>query len=140
MKIMLVGKTGSGKTTLIQRLKGSEVKYSKTQMISYDDRYIDTPGEYLENKMMLRNLLVSSMNVEKVIFVQSSEDTQTMFPPNISNMFMGKKIIGVITKIDKGQNIKMCEEWLKIAGATQIFYIGFNDENELNRLKSELDK
>lgn len=110
MKIMLVGKTGSGKTTLIQRLKGSEVKYSKTQMISYDDRYIDTPGEYLENKMMLRNLLVSSMNVEKVIFVQSSEDTQTMFPPNISNMFMGKKIIGVITKIDKGQNIKMCEE------------------------------
>ncbi|MGY0394316.1 EutP/PduV family microcompartment system protein [Fusobacterium sp. SYSU M8A802] len=140
MKIMLVGKTGSGKTTLIQRLKGSEVKYSKTQMISYDDRYIDTPGEYLENKMMLRNLLVSSMDVEKVIFVQSSEDTQTMFPPNISNMFMGKKIIGVITKIDKGQNIKMCEEWLKIAGATQIFHIGFNDENELNRLKAELDK
>lgn len=60
-------------------------------MVVYSDKYIDTPGEYLENKMMLRNLLVSSSDVEKIILIQSGEDTQTFFPPSISTMFMGKK-------------------------------------------------
>lgn len=139
MKIMLIGKTGSGKTTLIQRLEGREVNYQKTQMVSYSDRYIDTPGEYLENKMMLRNLLISSSDVEKVVLIQSGDDTQTLFPPSISTMFMGKTVLGVVTKMDKIQDAKICEEWLKLAGAEKIFHIGFDDEEELNELKRELN-
>ena len=138
MKVMLIGKTGSGKTTLIQRLEGKEVNYQKTQMVVYSDKYIDTPGEYLENKMMLRNLLVSSSDVEKIILIQSGEDTQTFFPPSISTMFMGKKILGVVTKLDKTQDVKICEEWLKLAGAEKIFYIGFGSEEGLDELKREL--
>lgn len=140
MKIMLVGKTGSGKTTLIQRLEGKEIDYQKTQMVLYNSVYIDTPGEYLENKMMLRNLLVSSPEVEKIILVQSGEETQTFFPPSISTMFMGKTVLGVVTKMDKTQDVKMCEEWLKLAGAEKIFYLGFGDNSELERLKEELSK
>lgn len=139
MKIMLIGKIGSGKTTLIQRLEGREVNYQKTQMVSYSDRYIDTPGEYLENKMMLRNLLISSSDVEKVVLIQSGDDTQTLFPPSISTMFMGKTVLGVVTKMDKIQDAKICEEWLKLAGAEKIFHIGFDDEEGLNELKRELN-
>lgn len=138
MKVMLIGKTGSGKTTLIQRLEGKSVDYHKTQMVSYSSKYIDTPGEYLENKMMLRNLLVSSPEVEKVILVQSGEDTQTLFPPSISTMFMGKKVIGVVTKMDKVYDLKMCEEWLRLAGAEKIFHVGFDNEEGLEELKKEL--
>lgn len=140
MKVMLIGKTGSGKTTLIQRLEGKSIEYSKTQMISYCDKYIDTPGEYLENKMMLRNLLVTSNDVDTIILVQDGEETQSMFPPNISTMFMGKKIIGVVTKNDKIKNCNLCEEWLRLAGAQKIFFIGFNDEKSLEDLKEELNK
>lgn len=140
MKVVFVGKTGSGKTTLIQRLEGKDVDYQKTQMVMYSGKYIDTPGEYLENKLMLRNLLVSSSDVGKVVLVQDGEDTQTLFPPSISNMFMGKKVLGVVTKTDKKKNVDICKEWLKLAGAEEIFCIGFDDEKELERLKSELER
>ena len=139
MKIIFVGKTGSGKTTLIQRLEGKDVDYQKTQMVVYNDRFIDTPGEYLENKIMLRNLLVSSADVEKVVLVQDSEDTQTLFPPSISSMFMGKKVLGVVTKTDKSKDVELPKEWLRMAGAEEIFCIGFDDEKELERLKKELE-
>ncbi|MBU4439407.1 MAG: EutP/PduV family microcompartment system protein, partial [Firmicutes bacterium] len=44
-RVALIGKIGSGKTTLMQRLNEEELKYSKTQMVSYYDDFIDTPGE-----------------------------------------------------------------------------------------------
>ena len=51
-KIMLVGRSGSGKTTLTQALKGQEITYHKTQYINRYDVVIDTPGEYIETKML----------------------------------------------------------------------------------------
>ena len=45
MKIMLIGASAAGKTTLIQRLIDKEIKYDKTQTIEYIGNFIDTPGE-----------------------------------------------------------------------------------------------
>ena len=50
MKIMLIGASGAGKTTLIQRLQDMEIKYDKTQAIEYIGNFIDTPGEYMQNR------------------------------------------------------------------------------------------
>ena len=50
MKLMLVGKTGVGKTTLTQRLNKEKLEYKKTQMVDYIGEIIDTPGEYIENR------------------------------------------------------------------------------------------
>lgn len=44
MKIMLVGRTGCGKTTITQRLLEQPLVYQKTQMIIYEGDIIDTPG------------------------------------------------------------------------------------------------
>ena len=46
MKVMLIGRTGCGKTTLAQILNDEVIEYRKTQMILYEGEIIDTPGEY----------------------------------------------------------------------------------------------
>ena len=47
MKIMLIGPSAAGKTTLIQRLIDEEIKYDKTQAVEYIGNFIDTglPGQ-----------------------------------------------------------------------------------------------
>ena len=48
-KIILMGRSECGKTTLTQALKGDVIHYHKTQYINHYDVVIDTPGEYAEN-------------------------------------------------------------------------------------------
>ena len=47
-KIILMGRSECGKTTLTQALKGDVIHYHKTQYINHYDVVIDTPGEYTE--------------------------------------------------------------------------------------------
>ncbi len=51
-KTILIGVSGCGKTTLVQRLNDEELKYKKTQMVEHHLNFIDTPGEYLERRNM----------------------------------------------------------------------------------------
>ena len=50
MIIMLIGPSAAGKTTLIQRLQHEELKYDKTQAVEYVGDFIDTPGEYMQQR------------------------------------------------------------------------------------------
>ena len=86
-KIMLIGRTSCGKTTLTQKLMNEEVKYKKTQAVSYKSRIIDTPGEYVENKIYYKSLLVLSADAKIIILVQSAIDGATLFPPKFSSPF-----------------------------------------------------
>ena len=99
-KTMLIGRTGCGKTTLTQKLMDEEVKYKKTQAVTYKSKIIDTPGEYVENKMYYKSLLVLSSDAKIIILVQSAVDGATLFPPKFSTMFPKKEVIGIITKVD----------------------------------------
>ena len=49
-KLILIGRSESGKTTLMQALKGEDIHYEKTQYVNNCDIWIDTPGEYLQSK------------------------------------------------------------------------------------------
>ena len=80
-KTMLIGRTGCGKTTLTQKLMDEEVKYKKTQAVTYKSKIIDTPGEYVENKMYYKSLLVLSADAKIIVLVQSAVDGATLFPP-----------------------------------------------------------
>ena len=53
-KIILMGRSECGKTTLTQALKGDVIHYHKTQYINHYDVVIDTPGEYAENASLYR--------------------------------------------------------------------------------------
>ena len=138
-KTMLIGRTSCGKTTLIQKLMNEEVKYKKTQSVIYKSKIIDTPGEYVENKMFYKSLLVLSADAKVIVLVQSAVDGATLFPPKFSTMFSKKEIIGVITKTDlENANIERSKRFLLEAGATEVFTIGLNDEKGLEEIRKRL--
>ena len=138
-KTMLIGRTGCGKTTLTQKLMDEEVKYKKTQAVTYKSKIIDTPGEYVENKMYYKSLLVLSADAKMIILVQSAIDGATLFPPKFSTMFPKKEVIGIITKVDLAEaDIERSKRFLVDAGATEVFTIGLNDEEGLEVIKKRL--
>ena len=138
-KTMLIGRTGCGKTTLTQKLMDEEVKYKKTQAVSYKNKIIDTPGEYVENKIYYKSLLVLSADAKMIVLVQSAIDGATLFPPKFSTMFPKKDVIGVITKTDlENANIERSKKFLIEAGVTEVFTIGLEDSEGLEEIKKRL--
>ena len=100
-KLILVGKTQCGKTTLTQRILNEDIKYHKTQALDLVGKFIyDTPGEYLEKKFYRGALFVAAAEADLMVFMQSATDKDTTyFPPMYSALFP-KPIIGLVTKCD----------------------------------------
>lgn len=124
-RVALIGKIGSGKTTLKQRLSNDELKYEKTQMITYYDDFIDTPGEFLELPFFSRQAINITMDAGLVILVSSCIDSQNSYSPNFVFTY-NIPTIGVITKIDqKNGNILRSRKHLSYAGVqkTRIFEV-----------------
>ena len=139
-KIMLIGRSGSGKTSLIQRLNNESLKYKKTQSLIYYRNFLDTPGEYLENRRFYSALLVSSFEYDTIIFMQSATDNISVFPPSFANMF-NRNIIGVITKIDlPGRNIDYASEVLRRAGCSLIFNISSVTDEGIDELYGRINR
>ncbi len=135
-KIMLVGKTGSGKTTLTQALQGLDITYKKTQAVSYCSSIIDTPGEYVENRRYYSALLSSSMNCDFIALVQDGTDGHSVFPPKFASMFSGKDVIGIVSKTDMETcNHTRAEKFLRWAGVEKIIFISSICNLGINDLK-----
>ena len=137
-KILLVGKTGSGKTSLIQSLQDKKIIYRKTQAITFNGMFIDSPGEFLENRRFYPALMTSSVGCNIVALVQDATVINSVFPPKFSSMFK-KKIIGIVTKVDKeSSNPERAEKFLRRAGAEEIIRTSAIDKTGLERLKLSL--
>ena len=132
-KLLLIGKTGCGKTTLVQRINGKALKYEKTQMLSYYDNILDTPGEYMENRGLYKALIVSSYDCDVIAMIQAVDDERSIFPPSFSTAFT-KPVIGIVSKSDLEGDISRSEEILKEAGAEKIFLISSCDNEGIEAL------
>ena len=122
-KIILIGRSESGKTTLIQALKGEKIKYHKTQYVNHFDVIIDTPGEYIESKIFGGALAMYTFESRVVGLLLSATEPYSLYSPCITPL-ANRDVIGIVTKIDhKDANPKRAEEWLRLAGCKKVFHV-----------------
>ncbi|WP_207707285.1 EutP/PduV family microcompartment system protein [Crassaminicella thermophila] len=138
-KIMLMGRTGSGKTTLAQTINQLSKDYKKTQTMEYYNNILDTPGEYIENVRFYNALITASFDCDVIGLVQDCTDDRCIFPPNFAYVF-NKPTIGIITKIDMNdKTIDWVQACLYEAGVDKIFCVSAFDGTGIEEIKKFLD-
>lgn len=122
-KIMLVGRSGAGKTTLTQALKGERLVYRKTQYVDFTGALIDTPGEYIQTKQLGNALALYAYEADVVGLLLAADEPYSLYPPCITCM-VNREVIGIVTKVDapNGQP-QRAAGWLKLAGCGKIFFV-----------------
>ena len=120
-RLMLIGRSEAGKTTLTQALRGEEIHYFKTQYVNYLDTVIDTPGEYTELRQTSGALALYSYEADVVGLVLSANEPYSIFSPCITSL-VNREVIGIVSGIDKPDaNVERVTRWLRLAGCKRIF-------------------
>ena len=116
-----MGKSGGGKTSLIEALRGESIVYRKTQYIDYSDTFVDTPGEYAEGNDLGGALAVYSYEADVVGLVVAADDDFCIFPPACAPV-ANRPVLGIVTKCDSERaRTDMATHWLENCGCERIF-------------------
>lgn len=122
-KLILMGRSESGKTTLKQALSREKIEYYKTQYIHYGDILIDTPGEYAQTHHLGYALALYAYEADVVGLLVAATEPYSLFPPNITCM-VNRDVIGIVTKInDPKANRQRAQLWLRNSGCRDIFFV-----------------
>lgn len=98
-RIMVIGPTGCGKTTLVNVLNGQEGPLRKTQNLIYKDKTIDVPGAYIENAWMYKHLIAAAQDASHVLILIDQSRCGDVYSPGFAKVFRCP-VTGVITKSD----------------------------------------
>lgn len=142
-KIMFIGRSEAGKTTLTQAMKGNTITYHKTQYVNHYDVIIDTPGEYLQSKNLISALAVFTAEADVIGLLMDATEPFSLYSPNLTPV-CNREVVGVVTKIDHwAAQPAQVAAWLELAGCKKIFYTsaytGEGIADILSYLKEERD-
>lgn len=137
-RVMLIGRTDSGKTTLADVLQKGYSEARKTQSIETVGTIVDTPGEFAENRRLYRALLITSYDTDVVAMVMDAGENHTLFPPNFALAF-NREVIGIVTKKDLTSDTTYAESSLQKAGAKRIFIVSALSGEGMQDLKHYLE-
>ena len=122
-KIILIGRSECGKTTLTQALKGEHIHYHKTQYVNHFDVIIDTPGEYIQSKNLGGAIAMYSFEADVVGLLLSAVEPYSLYPPCCTAV-CNRECIGIVTQIDhEGADPQRAERWLRLAGCETVFFV-----------------
>lgn len=133
-KIMFMGRSGAGKTTLTQALYGEDIEYHKTQYVNYSEYIIDPPGEYIEDKQFGFALALYSYEVDVIGFILAANEPFSLYSP-ASTATATREVIGIVTQINAdGADPMLAKEWLEIAGCEKVFFVDSVTREGLDKL------
>ena len=120
-KIILVGRSRCGKTTLIRRLHNLDMQYHKTQSIEAWSDAIDTPGEYTDTPFFSRGAAITpAYDADIVCFCHDCGNDICRLPQMFSMSF-ARPVIGIVTKADTEDTpTEQAVTFLENAGARHI--------------------
>lgn len=122
-KMVLMGRSEAGKTTLTQALRGEEIRYEKTQYVKHGEMVIDTPGEYSQSHRLAKALALYTYEADVVGLLCAANEPYSLFPPCCAQQ-ANREVIGIVTKIDLANaNVPLADRWLTIAGCKRIFHV-----------------
>lgn len=122
-KIILVGRSECGKTTLTQALKHEKIHYHKTQYVNRFDVIIDTPGEYIQTKNLGNAIAMYTFEADVVGMLISAREPYSLYPPAVTPV-ANRPVIGIVTQInEEGANVELAEHWLRLAGCETVFHV-----------------
>lgn len=122
-RLVLVGRSECGKTTLKQVLRGEKITYEKTQYVSQYDVLIDMPGEYAENLDLAHAIALYTSESDVVGVCISATEPYSLYPPNVTP-YANRDIVGIVTKIDHwAADVAQATRWLELTGCKKIFHV-----------------
>jgi ethanolamine utilization protein EutP len=121
-RIMVIGPSNCGKTTLVNALNDDERPTRKTQNIIYGKYTIDVPGSYIENSWMYKYIISAVQDASHVLILVDQSNCKEVYSPGFARVFRCP-VIGVITKIDlMPENEEMCNRQLTQIGVPNPYY------------------
>ena len=123
-RIILIGRSTAGKTTLCQRINHEELQYHKTQTVQIvNQSMIDTPGEYLERRYFRGALMVTAADADTIVLVQDATEKGSMTKSDLASE----------------HEISNARQYLKAAGAGEIFVVSSVTGEGVEALVRHLD-
>lgn len=98
-RIMLIGEQASGKGELIALLTGGRWQARRVMAVEFCGPFINTPGEFLENRRFYPALITAAMDCSLICFLQNARSRTSLFPPRFASMF-NCATLGLITACD----------------------------------------
>lgn len=140
-RIMVIGPTGCGKTTLVNALNDYDGPLRKTQDIIYGKNTIDIPGSYIENAWMYKHIIAAAQDASHVLILVDQSRCADVYSPGFAKAFR-VPVTGVITKCDlMEENEEMCISQLKKIGISEPYFkISVPSGKNIKALKEHLFK
>ena len=137
-KVMFVGETRSGKSTLIKALSDGDYFPRRAMAVEHYGQFINTPGEFLENSRFYHALITSSADCHILAVIQDATRRTSLLPPLFVSMF-NRRIIGVVSKIDApGADVDLAEKFLRSAGVRECYYTSCVSNEGIDLLRSQI--
>lgn len=139
-KLILMGRSECGKTTLIQALNGEKIRYEKTQDVKHSKITIDTPGEYIQTRTLGAALAMYTFESDIVGLLASAVEPYSLYSPCVTPL-ANREVIGIVTKCDKPDaNVELAKNWLEVAGCEKIFCVSSYTGEGIKELLEYLEK